>query len=151
MFTTLYTLNIGIVFIKSQKILQAFKSKVRITSEEAKRTVIGQFFTVIVFVLSVNIALFICYYQRPTKILEFENHIELTRESICNTYFHNSMVMTAIALIQLMCAVQAFRGRNLPSVMNDGVILMYVTFILTASFAVCFITVPFQKPIRKEI
>ena len=59
--------------------------------------------------------------------------------------------MIAIAVIQLMCAIQAFRGRNLPNVMNDGVILMYVTFILTASFAVCFITVPFQKPIQKEI
>ena len=150
-FSTLYTLNIGIVFIKSQKLLQAFLSKVRITPEEAKRTVIGQFFTVIVFLLSANNVLFICHYQQPVKVLEFEIPTDLTRENVCNTYFHNTVVMIAIAVIQLMCAIQAFRGRNLPNVMNDGVILMYVTFILTASFAVCFITVPFQKPIRKEI
>ena len=35
--------------------------------------------------------------------------------------------------------------------MNDGVILMYATFILTVSFVVCFIIVPFQKPMEKEI
>ena len=61
------------------------------------------------------------------------------------------MAMTAISVIQLMCAVQAFRGRNLPSVMNDGIILMYATLISTASFVVCFVIVPFQKPIEKEI
>ena len=150
-FTTLYTLNIGIVFIKSQKLLQAFLSKVRITAEEAKRTMITQIFTVLVFLMCVNAVLLVCIYQQPVKVFEFEDPIKMTREQVCSTYFHNTMVMIAIAVIQLMCAVQAFRGRNLPSVMNDGVILMYATLILTASFAVCFIIVPFQKPIEKEI
>ena len=59
--------------------------------------------------------------------------------------------MVTIALIQLMCAVQAFRGRNLPSVMNDGIILTYTTLIMTTSFVVCFSIVPFQKPMEKEI
>ena len=150
-FTNLYTLSIGIVFIKSQKLLQAFLSKVRITAEEAKRTVVTQIFTVVMFLLSVNVALSISFYQQKAKIIEFEDSLELTREQVCNTYFHNNIAMIAIAVIQLMCAIQAFRGRNLPSVMNDGIILMYGTFILTASFVVCFIIVPFQKPIEKEI
>eukprot|EP00111_Clytia_hemisphaerica_P007876 TCONS_00022879-protein len=149
--TTLYTLNIGIVFTKSQKILQAFLSKVRITSEEVKRTMITQIFTVVNFLLLTNIVLYVSLHQEPAKILEIENHDQLTREQVCNTYFHSTMVMIALTVIQLMCAIQAFRGRNLPSVMNDGIMLMYATFILTASFAVCFIIVPFQKPIEKEI
>ena len=150
-FTTFYTLNIGIVFIKSLKLLQAFLSKVRITAEEAKRTVITQVFTIIIFLVSVNVVLFLCLYQKPIEILNFEDPVELMREQVCNTYFHNNIVMMAIAVVQLMCAIQAFRGRNLPSVMNDGVILMYSTLILTASFVVCFIIVPFQRPIEKGI
>ena len=150
-FTTLYTLNIGIVFIKSQKLLLAFLSKVRLTAEEVKRTIIGQIFTVAIFLLSVNVALIVSYYQKPIAILEFEDSEKLTREQVCNTFFHNNIVMIAIAVIHLMCAIQAFRGRNLPSVMNDGIILMYTTLILTASFVVCFTIVPFQKPMEKEI
>ena len=150
-FTTLYTLNIGIVFIKSQKLLLAFMSKVRLTTEEVKHTIYAQIFTVIVFLLSINVVLLIGYYQQPITILEFEDPTKMIREKVCNTYFHSTMVMVAIALIQLMCAIQAFRGRNLPSVMNDGIILMYTTLIMTASFAVCFIIVPFQKPMEKEI
>ena len=150
-FTTLYTLNVGIVFIKSQKLLLAFLSKMRLTAEEVKRTIIGQIFTVVIFLLSVNVALFVSYYQKPIAILEFEDSEKLIREQVCNTFFYNNIVMIAIAVIQLMCAIQAFRGRNLPSVMNDGIILMYTTLMLTASFVVCFIIVPFQKPIEKEI
>ena len=150
-FSILYTFNIGIVFIKSQKLLRAFLSKVILTSGEANRTMIGQFFTVTILLFVVNGVLFVSYYQQPAKILQFENRMTMVREKVCNTYFHNTTVMITIAVIQLMCAVQAFRGRNLPSVLNDGIILTYATFILTASFVVSFTIVPFQKSIEKEI
>ena len=123
----------------------------RITAEEAKRTVTTQIFTVVIFLISVNVVLLICHYQQEAKLIQFEDPTTMTREQVCNTYFHNTIVMIAVAVIQLMCAIQAFRGRNLPSIMNDGVILMYTTLILTASFVVCFTIVPFQKPIEKEI
>ncbi|XP_066933265.1 uncharacterized protein [Clytia hemisphaerica] len=53
-FTTLYTLNIGIVFTKSQKLLQAFLCKVKLTAEEAKRTVMAQILTVLSFFSSLR-------------------------------------------------------------------------------------------------
>ena len=109
-------------------------------------------FTVVIFLIIVNVTLLVSYYQKPSiEILEFEYETSKTREHACNTYFHSTITMIAIAVIQLMCTVQAFRGRNLPHVMNDGIVLMYATFVLSASFVVCFIIVPFQKPIEKEI
>ncbi|XP_066919756.1 G-protein coupled receptor family C group 6 member A-like [Clytia hemisphaerica] len=150
-FTTLYTLDVGIVFIKSQKLLQAFLCKVKLTAEEAKRAVMTQIMTIVIFLVSVNAVFFVCLYQQQVTILEFEDPQEMTREYGCNTYFHSNVIMIAIAVIQLMCAIQAFRGRHFPSVMNDGVVLMFTTLILTASFVVCFIIVPFQRPIEKEI
>ncbi|XP_066927358.1 uncharacterized protein [Clytia hemisphaerica] len=149
--TTLYTFDIGIVFIKSQKLLQAFLCKVKLTAEEDKRTVMAQILTVVIFLVSVNAVFFVCLYQQQVTILEFEDPQGMTREYACNTYFHSNAIMIAIAVIQLMCTIQAFRGRHLPSVMNDGVVLMFTTIILTASFVVCFIIVPFQRPTEKEI
>ena len=58
--------------------------------------------------------------------------------------------MASVMVIQLMCSLQAFRGRNLPSVMNDGVVLMYATFTLTIAFGVNFAIVPFQNSVSKE-
>ena len=54
-------------------------------------------------------------------------------------------------LTQLLCSIQAFRGRNLPSVMNESMILVYTTFILTAVFTANFAIVQFQKPWYKEV
>ena len=54
-------------------------------------------------------------------------------------------------LLQLVCSVQACRGRNLPDVMNDGVVLMYTTFTLTVVFGASFPIVYFQKQHEKEI
>ena len=44
--------------------------------------------------------------------------------------FHVNAVIASSMIIQLMCSIQTFRGRNLPSVMNDGLVLMYTTFTL---------------------
>ena len=54
-------------------------------------------------------------------------------------------------IIQLLCSIQAFRGRNLPGVMNDGMMLAYLTFILTVVFGVSFVIVHFQPAIKKEL
>ena len=59
-FSVLYVTNIGIVFIKSQKLLVAFLSKVKLNAEEVKRTKLVQAFTIIIFSISVNAMLGLC-------------------------------------------------------------------------------------------
>ena len=54
-------------------------------------------------------------------------------------------------VLQLLCSIQAFRGRNLPTLMNDGIILTYTTFALSVVFGVSFPIVFFQKDTEKEI
>ena len=51
--TILYTANVGIIFIKSQKLLQAFLSKLRLTSSQKSRTVYIQAFTVLMLLISI--------------------------------------------------------------------------------------------------
>ena len=54
-------------------------------------------------------------------------------------------------VIQFACFVQAFRGRHLPSVMNDGMSLVYASFASTVMFTAMHIIVPFQRPVEKEL
>ena len=147
----LYVLNIGVVFIKSQKILQAFLCKVRLTAEEINKTIIMQFFIVFIFILCVGSVLLIAHFQQPMDLTLIEESQSMKRFLVCNTHLHTGLVISSIMFIQLMCAIQAFRGRNLPSIMNDGMVLTYLTFTLTIVFAVRFVMIQFQPVTKKEV
>ena len=75
----------------------------------------------------------------------------LTRQNICNIHWHINVIIGLTMFIQLLCSIQAFRGRHLPSVMNDGIVLTYATFALSITFSVTFAIVHFQQKIDKEV
>ncbi|XP_066925328.1 extracellular calcium-sensing receptor-like [Clytia hemisphaerica] len=147
----LYVINIGIVFIKSQKLLQAFLSKVRLTSEEVQRSKMVQVFIIIVLVISVNTLVGIAIHQRPITSAEAMDSKSMISFHFCDNSFHFNVVIASSMIIQLMCSIQAFRGRNLPSVMNDGTVLVYATFTLTVVFGVSFVIVNAQSPQLREL
>ena len=130
----LYVANIGIVFIKSQKLLQAYLSKVKLREEEVKRTKLVQIFTLIIFLISVNAMFALSIYKKQIEINEILDSKIMISFHHCENSFHFNILIASTMVIQLMCSIQAFRGRNLPSVMNDGIVLMYATFILTIVF-----------------
>ena len=139
------------MFIKSQKLLQAFLSKVRLTAGEIQRSKIVQVFIIIIFIISVNTLLFITVYQKPITNVETLDSKTMKSFHHCDNSFHVTMLIVLTMIIQVMCSIQAFRGRNLPSVMNDGIVLMYVTFTLTIVFGVSFAIVKAQPPQTKEL
>uniref|UniRef100_A0A7M5XG76 G-protein coupled receptors family 3 profile domain-containing protein n=2 Tax=Clytia hemisphaerica TaxID=252671 RepID=A0A7M5XG76_9CNID len=146
-----YVLNIGIVFIKSQKLLQAFLSQVRLTVQEARRTVVIQGFILFLFLILVNGVLGIFAQQEPIKLIEIRDFPTITKQNICNTQRHVNLVTGCAMVLQVLCSIQAFRGRNLPSHMNDGIVLMYTTFTLTIVFSANFAMVHFRKLVDKEV
>ena len=151
--STLYVVNIGIVFVKSQKLLRAFTSKIRITGEEARKTIGLQFFTIILFLITTNGVLALCTYQNTPEVLSVkrQHDTRLLRVRYCNTYQHSNVVLIVAMFIQAMCFVQAFRSRHLPSIMNDALSLTYTAFTLTVVFAVSFAIVHFQTPVHKDV
>ena len=146
-----YVTNIGIVFMKSQKLLLAYLSKVRLSAEEIKRSKIVQVFVVVMLVVSVNTLFVIAIHQRPITNNETLDTKNMMSYLHCNNAFHGNVLIASTMIIQLMCSIQAFRGRNLPSVMNDGIVLMYATFTLTIVFGVSFVIVNAQPPQTKEL
>ena len=109
--SVLYVLNISIVFVRSQKILQAFHSKVRLTEEEAKRTIYLQTFIVCTFLMFINGVLGISIFKEPMRVLEIRYSLTLTKQHFCNTYYHSHFIIGSTMIIQLLCSIQAFGER----------------------------------------
>ena len=146
-----YVLNVGVLFIKSQKLLKAYLSKVRLSPDEIKRTLYGQVFIIFMFLLAVNGFLFILLIWKPLRIVEVRDSLTMTRLKIYDKHTHMSIIIGLAMVIQLLCSIQAFRGRNLPNLMNDGIVLTYATFALSVVFGVSYAMVYFQKEAEKEI
>ena len=58
--------------------------------------------------------------------------------------------MITLIIFQLVCLVQAFRGRNLPGPMNSAMSLLYTTLITTVAFAIGFPIGYFRETADKE-
>ena len=146
-----YVVNVGILFIKSQKLLNAYLSKVRLSPDEIKRTLYGQVFIIFMFLLAVNGFLFILLIWKPLRIVEVRDSLTMTRLKIYDKHTHMSIIIGLAMVIQLLCSIQAFRGRNLPNLMNDGIVLTYATFALSVVFGASYAMVYFQQEAEKEI
>ena len=149
-FSIAYTLNASFMFVKSQKLIQAFLSKVLITAEEARKTVSVQIFTNVMTVAISNVLMYIVYQMKPV-FSSYQDEFKMLRIHFCDTCFHVFAITSVNMVITIACFVQAFRGRHLPSVMNDGMSLVYASFATIVMFAVMYIIVPFQKPVEKEL
>jgi len=146
----LYTASISVVFVKSQKLLKAFLSKVRISTKEVRQTTAFQLLAITLFLFSANGVLVVCL--QHTKPGVFTKVLYFVRKHYCNTYFHANLVLGFVVFLQLLCLVQAFRGRNLPHVINDGMLLVYSTLVTSCSYAVMFVTVRFEvDPMKKDL
>ena len=137
-------------FRQITKLLRACLSKLKLTPSEIKQTASLQIFIVIILLLTSNVLTVILYHDQAT-FLGYVNEQKLERVYYCDTSFHCNIVIGFIMLIQLACFVQAFCGRHLPSVMNDGMALVYASFATIVMFTVMYIIVPFQNVIEKEL
>ena len=63
-----YALNVAFIYAKSEKLLSAFLSTVRLTASKIKRTIATQIFTIVIALLSINGLLPVLHIQqKPTK------------------------------------------------------------------------------------
>ncbi|XP_066923470.1 G-protein coupled receptor family C group 6 member A-like [Clytia hemisphaerica] len=148
--TVINSLNMSFMFVKSQKLLQAFLSKVPITLKEAKKTVTLQICAVLSSALIV-VALLIVGHVVKSPLTSQLNTVLMERMHFCDTSFHVNVVLGFIMVIQFACFIQAFRGRHLPSVMNDGMSLVYAFFASIIMLIVMFAIGNFQQPVEKEL
>ena len=138
------------MFVKSQKLLQAFLSKIPITLEQARKTVSYQIITILTSLLIAG-GLIVAVYNQKSPIAFYLDNTKMERVHYCDTSVHVNIVIGFIMVIQFACFVQAFRGRHLPSVMNDGMSLVYASFASIVMLIAMYIVVNFQQPIEREL
>ena len=133
-----YCINVACVYTKSEKILNAFMSKVRITLGEMNRTIATQVFSSVVLVLTANSLLCVLYFIKEPRIEFWQDSDKWHRIHYCNTTYHQTYLIAYFTVLQLVCSWQAFRGRNLPGPMNDAISMVYAILFSTATFGVSF-------------
>ena len=146
----LYAFNVAFIYSKSLKIINALSSNVILTRNEIKKTQVMQLFSIFMFLFVIDGILLILYIQFPPEIRTYLKKSELLRVHYCNVDFQGQILMAFLIVFQLICLVQAFRGRNLPGPMNDAMSMVYLILITTVTFAITFPISYFGDQLDKE-
>jgi len=70
----------------------------------------------------------------PLNVQLSIDHISLTKELSCSSGLHVNLQIYYLLLLQILPAVQAFRGRNLPGPYNEAMLIVYATFTTIVSY-----------------
>jgi len=146
----LNTISISLVLVKSQKLLQAFQSKVKLDKTKARRTIIKQAGTVLLNILIACGVFVISLHAKQPGIRSIRLVETYEVILICNTNFHGRIQVALQIAFQIACFVPAYRGRNLPTVFSEAATIVYTSFTMTVAFLVFFPIQFFQKDLRDE-
>ena len=134
----LYAFNVAFIYSKSLKVIDAFLSTVILTASEVKKTKAIQLFSIFIYLFIINGILLVLFVQYPPTVEYYVDESQLLRVHHCDVEFQGQVLMAFLMLLQIVCLVQAFRGRNLPGHMNDAMSIVYLILITTVTFAITF-------------
>ena len=148
--SALYVVNVAFVYAKSQKLLTAFHSSVRLSRKEIRLTSAVQIFTVVIFLLISNVISMITFTQESAEVSTYLENVHMLRVHYCNTGYHENVLISFITFLQMLCFIQAYRGRHLPGPMNNAMSLVYSILIATVNFLISFPITAFLDQVDKE-
>lgn len=141
----LYNLNISIVLVKSNKMVQAFQSKIRITSSEIRQTTLTQWFVVLLNLIGALMLIIFLQQVHPAAVHHKLNFKTMLRLEYCSNEGHLNVFNAFLIVIQLACMIQAFRCRKVPDHLNEVTSILYLSFITTVSSTILYPIYFFQK------
>ena len=144
----LYSLNTGCIFTRSHKLLIIFSRKQsfqRVSSKTKMLSWLEQMFVILIFVF-VGLGTFFTSNQLIATRLTNEINFDIyERRYMCNTNFHINCLVAVFIICHIFCAIPAYRGRNLPSIFREAMMIVYISFICVVSFCAMFPINIFQK------
>jgi len=140
-----YSLFVGIVLIRSHKLLKVFSAKVKVTSKDILVTTMQQLFTLVtILLISLCVSIVLAVHDRPSMIT-VRKVSALLKLTYCANLRHINSQLGFGMFLQLASFVTAYRGRKLPDIFNESMKLVYASFITCLSFVVMFAIQYFQK------
>ncbi|XP_057294686.1 metabotropic glutamate receptor 4-like [Hydractinia symbiolongicarpus] len=117
------------VFLKIQKLMFVFHSKIRLSDQEkvfaALTDVIWVLFLSLIQILSAVLSLV----KDPAEVILSINEKTLVRQVSCNTGSHLNLQFLCSVIVMLIVVVQGLRAWKLPSFFNDTKLITLANFI----------------------
>ena len=130
-----------LIFVKSQNLLLAFSSKLRLTEKEIRRSFGAQIFLILILLLiDLSAVLLTIEFKEITFEIEVD-HNKYRKIIRCDIYSHINVQVILIIFQHLMSTIQAYRGRNLPGPYNEAMPIVYSSFTSIVTYMTFF---PFQ-------
>ena len=138
-------LSLSVLLVKSQKLLTAFNSKIIVSKCQIARTMYQQI-GIVLLNMVISVALFAMSLKfLPVLIKSKHWPLRLTITKYCDSNLHMSIQLTFQICLQIACFVPGYKGRNLPSVFNEAMVIVYVSFSMVCTSLVVFPIQFFQK------
>lgn len=129
-------LVLAVILIKTEMVLRIFNMRRRISQSEIIGEVRRQL-TILLVVLSVYVILHgLLWESSPIHVVE-ELEVETsTFIRSCQNSVQTFTSFLCIFVLSMVCSVQVFRNRKLPSLYNEGKVIMYAVFVLDVGIIV---------------
>ena len=146
----LYVVNVAFIYTKSQKLLMAFRASIHLTRKEVRLTSAVQVFIVALCLITANAISVVIINQAPIDVGFFLDKPQMLRIHYCDTGYHENVLISFITFLQMLCLIQAYRGRHLPGPMNSSMSLVYAVLMITVNFLVSFPIISFLDQVDKK-
>ena len=145
--------SLSIIVMKSHKMMQAYKAKVKITKKDRIKSVRMQVFTIIFFILlgqAINYVATVAVgspeiVKKRHHFYDEEGNVVYHNIIYCNTSAHLHVQIVYFLALQMIALVRAYQGRKLPRVLNDSMSIVYATFTVSVIYATMFPIYFFQN------
>ena len=129
-------LVLAVILIKTEMVLRIFNMRRRISQSEILGEMRRQL-KILLAVLSVYIKLHgLMWEQFPIHVIE---ELEVETSTFIRSCQNSVQTFTSslcIFVLSMVCSVQVFRNRKLPSLYNEGKVIMYAVFVLDVGIIV---------------
>ena len=137
----LLTLAISVTLVKTQRLLQVFQAKRRLSHINKLQTVSKEV-GLMLFLLVIEAALLVgVYLIKPFDVVE-ENFTKYMKYVNCNTKSLYYIQILYAVILALFCGVQAFRGRKLPQNYKET---RFIAVAMFAAIVVLVISIPLYE------
>jgi len=143
--STLNDISVAIALIKIQTLLHIFNNPIKLDKHTVRASLMKRFSFIFVTVAT-NTALFVVtVYHRKPKVLSQRNTVKLEHEIMCDIDVHFNIATVFTILMYCAGCLQAYRGRNLPSLFYEAMTMVYMSFISVLTLSVIIPIHHFQK------
>lgn len=124
----------SILFMKSNRVLMIIQSRLRVRQKDVNRLMFWHVATWLLFNVIGAFIAYVCILQVTSNVSARLDMVKLTMDLFCTDGAQVNVQIYYHLALQILPAVQAFRGRNLPGPFNEAMIIVYTTFITIVTY-----------------